>query len=208
MGSTILSLASHPQPTCCCRRRRLRPPNHWADVARISGVPTFSTSSITVSKPSGRHRLSCYALLQDDAPQEGQQQQQQDPPTQLPVGVGAAVEERPAESISKDPLQSLKQDGEQNSVYNFLYPSKELLPDDKEMSIFDHLEELRQRIFISVLAVGAAILGCFVFSKDLILLLEEPVSSQGVRFLQLSPGEFFFTTIKVKFFLYGFMFRD
>lgn len=99
--------------------------------------------------------------------------------------------------MSKDPLQSMKQDGEQNSVYNFLYPSKELLPDDKEMSIFDHLEELRERIFVSVLALGAAMLGCFVFSKDLIILLEEPVSSQGVRFLQLSPGEFFFTTLKV-----------
>lgn len=110
--------------------------------------------------------------------------------------------------MSKDPLQSMKQDGEQNSVYNFLYPSKELLPDDKEMSIFDHLEELRERIFVSVLALGAAMLGCFVFSKDLIIYLEEPVSSQGVRFLQLSPGEFFFTTLKVKCFLHGFRFRN
>ncbi|KAK8939485.1 hypothetical protein KSP40_PGU002125 [Platanthera guangdongensis] len=65
------------------------------------------------------------------------------------------------------------------------------------MSIFDHLEELRGRIFVSVLAVGAAILGCFAFSKELIKLLEAPVATQGVRFLQLSPGEFFFTTIKV-----------
>jgi len=93
----------------------------------------------------------------------------------------------------------LSQEQEQSPLYNFLYPSKELLPDDKEMSIFDHLEELRERIFISVLAVGAAILGCFAFSKDLILLLEAPVSVQGVRFLQLSPGEFFFTTLKVSF---------
>lgn len=96
------------------------------------------------------------------------------------------------ESINPNP-----EDLESNALYNILYPSKELLPDDKEMSIFDHLEELRQRIFVSVLAVGAAILGCFAFSKQLIFLLEAPVSSQGVRFLQLSPGEFFFTTIKV-----------
>lgn len=65
------------------------------------------------------------------------------------------------------------------------------------MTIFDHLEELRERIFVSVLAVGAAILGCFVYSKDLIMILEAPVRTQGVRFLQLAPGEFFFTTIKV-----------
>ncbi|CAH9131201.1 unnamed protein product [Cuscuta epithymum] len=88
-------------------------------------------------------------------------------------------------------------DREGNNLYDFLYPSKELLPDDKEMSIFDHLEELRQRIFVSVLAVGAAMVGCFAISKELILFLEAPVSEQGVRFLQLGPGEFFFTTLKV-----------
>ncbi|CAH9103718.1 unnamed protein product [Cuscuta europaea] len=88
-------------------------------------------------------------------------------------------------------------DREGNTLYEFLYPSKELLPDDKEMNIFDHLEELRQRIFVSVLAVGAAMVGCFAISKELILFLEAPVSEQGVRFLQLGPGEFFFTTLKV-----------
>ncbi|XP_071735635.1 sec-independent protein translocase protein TATC, chloroplastic-like [Rutidosis leptorrhynchoides] len=83
------------------------------------------------------------------------------------------------------------------AIYNFFYPDKELLPEDKEMSLFDHLEELRERLFISVLALTVAIGGCFVYSKELIMLLEAPVSSQGVRFLQLAPGEFFFTTIKV-----------
>lgn len=90
------------------------------------------------------------------------------------------------------------QDSEGSPIYNFLYPEKELLPDDKEMTLFDHLEELRERIFISVLAVGAAILGCFAFSKELVMVLEAPVKSQGVRFLQLAPGEFFFTTLKVR----------
>lgn len=66
------------------------------------------------------------------------------------------------------------------------------------MTLFDHLEELRQRLFVSVLAVGAAIVGCFAFSKELILILEAPVLAQGVRFLQLGPGEFFFTTLKVR----------
>ncbi|KAL3636009.1 hypothetical protein CASFOL_020556 [Castilleja foliolosa] len=100
-------------------------------------------------------------------------------------GAGPAVEDRLDSS-----------DGE-NSIYNFIYPSKELLPDDKEMSIYDHLEELRERIFVSVLALGAAMAGCFTFSKDLIMFLEAPVKTQGVRFLQLAPGEFFFTTLKV-----------
>lgn len=104
------------------------------------------------------------------------------------------------EGIAENSQEAISQNVEQgeSSIYNFLYPSKELLPDDKEMSIFDHLEELRGRLFVSVLAVGGAMLGCFAFSKELIILLEAPVSSQGVRFLQLSPGEFFFTTLKVK----------
>ncbi|AEC05402.1 Sec-independent protein translocase protein TATC [Arabidopsis thaliana] len=110
-----------------------------------------------------------------------------DSPTETTPGVGSAVEDRPPDS-SED---------RSSSVYEFLYPRKEELPDDKEMTIFDHLEELRERIFVSVLAVGAAILGCFAFSKDLIVFLEAPVKTQGVRFLQLAPGEFFFTTLKV-----------
>ncbi|GJU51825.1 sec-independent protein translocase protein TATC, chloroplastic [Tanacetum coccineum] len=117
-------------------------------------------------------------------------------------GIGASgtvTEDRPA-----DVGDELQEDGLANgdpnngsALYNFLYPDKELLPEDKEMTIFDHLEELRDRIFVSVMAVGAAILGCFVYSKDLIMILEAPVRTQGVRFLQLAPGEFFFTTIKV-----------
>ncbi|KAL0446827.1 UNVERIFIED_CONTAM: Sec-independent protein translocase protein TATC, chloroplastic [Sesamum latifolium] len=95
------------------------------------------------------------------------------------------------------PSPNNKSDDGGNFIYDFLYPNKELLPDDKEMSIYDHLEELRERIFVSVLAVGAAMAGCFAFSKELIMFLEAPVSAQGVRFLQLAPGEFFFTSLKV-----------
>ncbi|XP_021748954.1 sec-independent protein translocase protein TATC, chloroplastic-like [Chenopodium quinoa] len=107
------------------------------------------------------------------------------------LGLTSTLEDKPNE------LQNVGQEGGQSSIYEFLYPSKDDLPDDKEMSIWDHLEELRQRIFVSVLAVGAAILGCFAFSKDLVMILENPVKEQGVRFLQLAPGEFFFTTLKV-----------
>ncbi|KAL8138013.1 hypothetical protein V2J09_004014 [Rumex salicifolius] len=109
----------------------------------------------------------------------------------------SAVEERPEGDLDLASSAGGDEENEQSTLYNMLYPSKELLPDDKEMSLFDHLDELRQRIFVSVLAVGGAILGCFAYSKDLIMLLEAPVKTQGVRFLQLAPGEFFFTTVKV-----------
>lgn len=104
-------------------------------------------------------------------------------------------EERQAEELAEDKEEAVF---EENSLSKWLYPPEEELPDDKEMTIFDHLEELRERLLVSVLAVGAAILGCFVFAKDLIVLLEKPVSPLGVRFLALSPGEYFFTTLKVK----------
>lgn len=102
-----------------------------------------------------------------------------------------------ADTLRQETIETFNQDDGRSPLYDFLYPDKELLPDDKEMTIFDHLEELRQRLFVSVMAVGAAILGCFAFSKDLIVILEAPVKTQGVRFLQLAPGEFFFTTLKV-----------
>merc|ERR1712118_47665 len=57
--------------------------------------------------------------------------------------------------------------------------------------------ELRERIAVSGGAVGALMLLCFGFAKDIVKILEAPVTSQGVEFLQLSPGEYFFTTLKV-----------
>lgn len=75
-------------------------------------------------------------------------------------------------------------------------PEAEALPeDDVEMSLFDHLEELRQRLFYSVAAVAVSAIACFVGVRPLVAFLERP--AQGIRFLQLSPGEFFFVSIKV-----------
>ncbi len=69
------------------------------------------------------------------------------------------------------------------------------LPDEVEMSLFDHLEELRRRIFYSLIAVVISAFGCFLAVKPLVRLLEVP--AQGIKFLQLAPGEFFFVSFKV-----------
>ncbi|KAG1672202.1 hypothetical protein FOA52_002902 [Chlamydomonas sp. UWO 241] len=82
------------------------------------------------------------------------------------------------------------------TIQRFLYPEDEELPSNFEMPIWDHLEELRERVMVAGLAAAASILVCFCFSKELVLFLEAPVAETGVRFLQLSPGEFFFTTLK------------
>jgi sec-independent protein translocase protein TatC len=69
------------------------------------------------------------------------------------------------------------------------------IPDEVEMSLFDHLEELRQRLFLSLIAVFGGVIGCFIFVKPIVQLLEIP--ARGVKFLQLAPGEFFFVSLKV-----------
>ncbi|PNW84489.1 hypothetical protein CHLRE_03g145887v5 [Chlamydomonas reinhardtii] len=87
-------------------------------------------------------------------------------------------------------------DGSKTAVEKFLYPDPEEMPQDMTMPIWDHLEEFRERVFVAGIAAALAIVFCFVFSKELIVFLEAPVADAGVRFLQLSPGEFFFTTFK------------
>ena len=69
------------------------------------------------------------------------------------------------------------------------------LPGEVEMSLFDHLEELRQRIFYSLIAVLVGAIACFSQAKTIVRLLEVP--AQGVKFLQLAPGEYFFVSLKV-----------
>lgn len=69
------------------------------------------------------------------------------------------------------------------------------VPDDVEMSLFDHLDELRQRIFYALIAIALSVVGCFTSVRQIVELLEVP--AQGAKFLQLSPGEYFFVSIKV-----------
>lgn len=82
-------------------------------------------------------------------------------------------------------------------LQSILSPDPSELPNDFQMPIWDHLEELRERVMVGGLAALLAIIVCFCFSKELVVFLEAPVATKGVRFLQLSPGEFFFTTFKV-----------
>ncbi|XHR83200.1 MAG: twin-arginine translocase subunit TatC [Gloeotrichia echinulata GP01] len=69
------------------------------------------------------------------------------------------------------------------------------LPGEVEMSLFDHLEELRKRIFYALAAAAVGVIGCFFVVKPIVQLLEVP--AQGVKFLQLAPGEYFFVSLKV-----------
>ncbi|MGD1715210.1 twin-arginine translocase subunit TatC [Dapis sp. BLCC M172] len=95
-----------------------------------------------------------------------------------------------SDGVDNIPSQDLgdRQNSEENDYLD-------QVPDEVEMSIFDHLEELRMRIFYSLIAVVVAIISCFIVVKPIVKFLEIP--AQGVKFLQLAPGEYFFVTIKV-----------
>ena len=68
-------------------------------------------------------------------------------------------------------------------------------PGEVEMTLVDHLEELRRRVLRSLLAVVIGAAACLAFVRPLVKLLEMPAN--GVRFLQLAPGEFLFVSFKV-----------
>lgn len=68
-------------------------------------------------------------------------------------------------------------------------------PYEVEMSLMDHLDELRGRLFASVIAIVLSILACFTVVGSIVKLLESP--AQQVTFLQLAPGEYFFVSMKV-----------
>ncbi len=70
-----------------------------------------------------------------------------------------------------------------------------VLPNEVNMPLADHLEELRQRVLKSLLAIVLAAFASLLFVKPIIKILEQPAGS--IHFLQVAPGEFFFVSIKV-----------
>ena len=76
----------------------------------------------------------------------------------------------------------------------------DVIPEDNftgevQMSLVEHLEELRRRVLRSLLAVVVGAAACLVGVRPLVKLLEVP--AEGIRFLQLAPGEFLFVSLKV-----------
>ena len=83
-----------------------------------------------------------------------------------------------------------------------LEASKKLIPysisfeqNEAEMSLTEHLEEVRQRAFWSLSLLLITIISCVLTVKYIVKLLQEPAT--GIKFLQLAPGEYFFASLKV-----------
>ena len=67
-----------------------------------------------------------------------------------------------------------------------------------ELPFSEHIEELRQRIFIIFITILLLTLLSFVEVKMIVKILESPISN--VKFFQISPGEYFISTVKISFY--------
>jgi len=67
-----------------------------------------------------------------------------------------------------------------------------------ELPFAEHLEEMRQRTFHVFWVILILTFISFLEVKFLVKILELPVSS--VKFFQLSPGEYFISTVKISFY--------
>ena len=81
-----------------------------------------------------------------------------------------------------------------NSNFNFITNTTVTL----ELPFPEHIEELRQRIFLLFWIILLLTCIAFIEVKDLVKILELPV--QNVKFFQISPGEYFISTIKISFY--------
>lgn len=81
-----------------------------------------------------------------------------------------------------------------NSNFNFTNNSSITL----ELPFSEHIEELRQRIFLVIGIILMLTCVSFIEVKNLVKILELPITN--VKFFQLSPGEYFISTIKISFY--------
>ncbi len=68
------------------------------------------------------------------------------------------------------------------------------------MTLTDHLEALRRALMISIVALAIATIAVyFGFRGQLLVLIMEPIKELGINPVFITPGEAFFTTIKICF---------
>lgn len=77
--------------------------------------------------------------------------------------------------------------------------------DQTNMSIIEHLAELRGRLFIAFSLFCIITILCLIYIKDISYILQAPAF--GIKFLQLAPGEYLFVSIKIALYT-GFIFSS
>jgi len=81
-----------------------------------------------------------------------------------------------------------------NSNFNFTNNTAITL----ELPFSEHIEELRQRIFVVFWIILLLTSIAFIEVKSLVKILELPINN--VKFFQVAPGEYFISTIKISFY--------
>ena len=75
--------------------------------------------------------------------------------------------------------------------------------DEEKLPLTSHLEELRKRLIISLIAAGIGFCACYGFSEKIFLLLSDPLIKampEGSSFIFTGVTEAFFTYMKLAFF--------
>jgi sec-independent protein translocase protein TatC len=67
-----------------------------------------------------------------------------------------------------------------------------------ELPVSEHIDEIRQRVFHSSIFLILSVCVIFLNITPIVQILEAPV--QGIKFIQLSPGEYFLSTVKIAFY--------
>ena len=81
-----------------------------------------------------------------------------------------------------------------NSNFNFTNNATITL----ELPFSEHIEELRQRVFLVFWIILLLTCVAFIEVKSLVKILELPIDN--VKFFQVAPGEYFISTIKISFY--------
>jgi sec-independent protein translocase protein TatC len=69
---------------------------------------------------------------------------------------------------------------------------------DDEMALSEHIEEFSQRLVFCLIFLLFATVLCFVDVKEIVRIFQAPAI--GVKFLQFTPGEYFFASVKIAIF--------
>ena len=69
---------------------------------------------------------------------------------------------------------------------------------EDEMALSEHIEEFSQRLIFCLILLICCTSLCFSDVKDIVKLFQAP--AEGIKFLQFSPGEYFFASVKIAFF--------
>ena len=78
----------------------------------------------------------------------------------------------------------------------FLEHEQEEIVEGGEMSLIDHLQELRKRLLVCIIALSITSFACYFYAAELVHLITVPAG----KLYYMNPAEAFFTYLKVSFF--------